>query len=536
MFVGADVEEIERLAASVRSGATALDQIAAMLMAVRVGSIWPGERGAAVGLDLRRTGSESAALGARCRELAGELDRQAAQQREAAMSGAAQQREAAMSEVAMGEGSRADEAAPSAASPAAASPTAPPAAPPAAPQVPAWARTGGDLAPKASIDRNPPILRLIAAALKAPNPGSRERVEVLTGLVEGRWTGASPIDQHVVVFDPRERGLVAVAHGDLASASRVSVYVPGTGADLDSAARDLDRGLALATAARRISPGAVVITWIGYRSPEVIAPVSGWRVTPWDDAAVSRARAVDGAAALATFVRRLDLGEHVELSLIGHSYGSLVVAGAASELGGVDDLVLVGSPGVGVTRASDLSAEAVYSLAAANDAIAAVPVFGETPDSMSFGATRVDVGEVGPGGAAQGSAYGSTPGSALRSTLRSTLGSAIGGHGGYFEPGSRSLQQLALIAAGQGESVSEAPFDWSGWAADAARRSLAAGVVGAPAMALPDPLEALRSQASPGSRLASIVEGLSAARAVADGGLELAAEWALEEMVDGFTG
>ncbi|NLA36470.1 MAG: hypothetical protein GX868_12420, partial [Actinobacteria bacterium] len=400
---------------------------------------------------------------------------------------------------------------------------------PIAPIRPPWADRG----PLAAIDRNPPVSERIAAASAAASVeepaggaagGAAERavnhprVAVLEGLLEGRWAGTSPLDSHVVLFDPQGRGMVAVAHGDLATAARVAIYVPGTGADLDRAARDLQRGLALADAGRALAPATAVITWIGYRTPEFIVPVSGDGTVPWTAAAVSPQRASAGASALASFVRRLDLRDEVDVSLVGHSYGSLVAAGAARELGGVDTLVLVGSPGVGVDHAAELHADAVYSFAASGDVVAALPVFGENPDSMSFGAIRVDLR-----GHGSGSAVG-----------------AVAGHSSYFEPGSRSLEQLALIVSGQGGAVDRAAFDWSDWLVGTVRAGVLTGPIGPigpialgpAAVVFPDPVDALRAHLSPGSRLASILEGVSAGRAVVNGAIEGAAEWTLEELAE----
>ena len=47
-------------------------------------------------------------------------------------------------------------------------------------------------------------------------------------------------------------------------------------------------------------------------------------------------------------------GENGHLTAIGHSYGSYILGKAAAQGADVDDVVFVGSPGVGVDHAKDL--------------------------------------------------------------------------------------------------------------------------------------------------------------------------------------
>ncbi len=74
--------------------------------------------------------------------------------------------------------------------------------------------------------------------------------------------------------------------------------------------------------------------------------------------------------------------------MIGHSYGSTVVGHAASghDLP-VDDVIFVGSPGVGVDHASELNLEPgqVWSSHAENDVIRRGMVHGRNPSDPDFG-------------------------------------------------------------------------------------------------------------------------------------------------------
>ncbi|WP_307857280.1 alpha/beta hydrolase [Mycobacterium sp. SM1] len=93
---------------------------------------------------------------------------------------------------------------------------------------------------------------------------------------------------------------------------------------------------------------------------------------------------------------------------IGHSYGSTVVGAAAS--GGLhlgaNNVIAVGSPGMLVGHAGDLSLDSggqVYAMRAQNDIIGAAGIatewtLGPEPDTPGFGAIRLqaDPGPAGP--------------------------------------------------------------------------------------------------------------------------------------------
>lgn len=158
-------------------------------------------------------------------------------------------------------------------------------------------------------------------------------------------------------------------------------------------------------------------------------------------------RAIGGASALDSFLSELrasHLGPS-DVTVIGHSYGSLVVGEAAqNEHFAADNIVLVGSPGAGVEFASQLQVAPGHVLVGANGGdkvvigsdIAGLPkdlpglprqgIFGTDPSDRSFGATRLPTG---------GSSAGAT-------------GSAPYLNHDYFHIGSQSLQNMAAIVAG----------------------------------------------------------------------------------------
>nr|MDT0659660.1 alpha/beta hydrolase [Micromonospora sp. DSM 115978] len=229
-----------------------------------------------------------------------------------------------------------------------------------------------------------------------------------------------------LVFDPRGDGRAVEVVGDLATADRIAVLVPGVANDL----RAFDRGVggirhrAPAAQARALhrqlrdadpATGVAVIAWLGYDPPEGI----GW-------AAASSERARSGAVELAGLVRRLAATRPAAaIALIGHSYGSLVVGLAAPGLPcQVTDLVALGGVGMGAADVPALGTPArVWAAQAADDWIRWLPpvrVFG-----LGHGARPAD------------------PGFGARPLPGGT------GHDGYLVPGGPTLPALARVVLGQ---------------------------------------------------------------------------------------
>lgn len=224
--------------------------------------------------------------------------------------------------------------------------------------------------------------------------------------------------------NPTGQGAAAIAIGDVATADTVAVIVPGIGnaptqmGDTAKLAIDLQR--AAAEAGADGSRHATVI-WFGYDIPaswpkEVVAggPVQ-MLVHAWNDSvsATNAARAAVAGPELGDFARQLrqSMGPAATLTLIGHSYGSTVVSQAARDLGpeaGIDDIVLLASPGAGYQVPSAagyraVSADHVYSLAFPADPVAQpvtdiaaravnpLGAFGADPNAPDFGAQRIAV-------------------------------------------------------------------------------------------------------------------------------------------------
>lgn len=227
-----------------------------------------------------------------------------------------------------------------------------------------------------------------------------------------------------VEFD-RSAGTAVEVVGDLATADKVVVLVPGVNTQL----ADFDRGLggvgrrAPAVQARTLlsqlhadDPEArvAVVAWLGYHPPDGI-----------DWAAITESRARTGAAALVGFVNSVQARRPAaEVTLVGHSYGSIVVGLAARELPGVHDVVVLGAPGLGVDSAADLPGTHVWSALAPTDWI------GRIPQLRLFG--------LGHGPRPSSAGFGSTP--------LPTEG--VAGHDYYLTPGSSTLDAVASVVLG----------------------------------------------------------------------------------------
>ena len=217
-------------------------------------------------------------------------------------------------------------------------------------------------------------------------------------------------------------GRVVVAVGDPDHARHTAVFVPGMNTDLRDTAGDVARVATLARAADALTQAAgdvAGVYWLGYDAPDTL-----------DSLSYGPARA--GGAQLVPFVDGLraahDPGtDHI--TLVGHSYGSTVVAEAA--LAGAlhaDDIVAAGSPGMHTDHAADMHLDPrhVWGGVASGDPVGGslgeLPfVHGDEPTDPAFGANQFVVDTQ--------------------------------GHSSYWSPGSASLHNQAAIVAGRYDLV-----------------------------------------------------------------------------------
>ncbi|WP_203887788.1 alpha/beta hydrolase [Planotetraspora kaengkrachanensis] len=215
-------------------------------------------------------------------------------------------------------------------------------------------------------------------------------------------------------FDGRDGGRAVEVFGDLAQAERIAVLVPGSDTNLDE--YGLLRGGAMRLQ-QALGDRSAVIGWLGYETPSTVSAE-----------VLTTGRADRAAPALSAFVRELAVAEPAaRLSLVCHSYGTVVCGRAASGLD-VADVVLVGSAGIGVDDVGALHTRAtVWAGRSAGDWIGDVPHtrlrlpfitvgLGADPVSPSFGARVFVAGD--------------------------------GGHSDYLRPGA-ALSNIARIVSGQ---------------------------------------------------------------------------------------
>jgi hypothetical protein len=251
------------------------------------------------------------------------------------------------------------------------------------------------------------------AEATATRDGDRPRAQALARLRS----------RQVLFFNPNGAGVAAMVIGDLATAHRVAIVVPGSDTNLTtffSRGPESPGGAAeaLSAEARKLAPGEklAIIAWLGYPTPAMLSP-----------SVITSGDAGQGAQALKPLVTALAKhGAHV--ALLCHSYGSVVCGLAAPNLP-VTDIAVFGSPGMDANSVADLHTSArVWAGREAGDSIKYVPHlhlfglgFGADPMSPGFGARIFATGD--------------------------------GGHSGYLDPGSASLQNLTYIALGDPAAV-----------------------------------------------------------------------------------
>jgi hypothetical protein len=249
------------------------------------------------------------------------------------------------------------------------------------------------------------------------------------GVPFSKWTGHG---SQYLAFDARGTGRVVEVFGDLAAADRIAVLVPGVSTTADNFNAGLDgvsarapavQAKAVFDAARVAAPGehVAVVAWLGYDAPQGVGRTA---------AREELARA--GATALDEFTTDLAIMRpKARITVIGHSYGSVVAGLAAASMPSqVKDLVVVGSPGMGVSRSADLHTSArVWAGQAAQDWIDWVPAFqvwgaghGTLPATPGFGAK----------------VFGTN---------------GVADHDHYLAPGTQSLSNIVSIVLGLDSSV-----------------------------------------------------------------------------------
>ena len=300
-----------------------------------------------------------------------------------------------------------------------------------------------DEANRAYLQRSVATLQqeLIARPGRAASAGVRGHLHTLAEI--GKALQGAPGDppRSLVSLDTAFPGRAAIVSGDLATADYVSYMVPGMFFTIDGqvgdwadTATDLYREqtawLRHFAATDRSAQDKTVATvaWIGYETPHLLT-------------VGSLDLAYEGADYLTQDVQALQAlrdGDQPFVSVIGHSYGSTAAMIALQRRTfAIDAFAVVGSPGSAAQSVSDLDVRRgnMFVGEAAWDPVVNTAFYGSDPGSASFGAHPMSVdGGIDP-------------------ITRHGL-SASYGHNGYFDPGSESLRNLALISIDRGAYVS----------------------------------------------------------------------------------
>jgi hypothetical protein len=283
--------------------------------------------------------------------------------------------------------------------------------------------------PSATADPPAPPPALTASALSARYAadaraiGTAERAADRDGNSQLAGALATLHTKHVLFFNPAGQGVAAMVIGNLATAQRVAILIPGSDTTLATffsrgAASPGGGAEAIAAEAHRLDPGnqLAIIAWLGYPAPAMLSP-----------AVMTSGDAGQGAQALRPLV--IALARHGDqVALLCHSYASVVCGLAAPHLP-VTDIAVFGSPGMDASSVASLDTAApVWAGREGGDSIQYVPHirllglgFGADPMSPGFGAR-----------------------------IFATGGS---GHSGYLDPGSVSLRNLTYIALGDAAAV-----------------------------------------------------------------------------------
>ncbi|MGI5326688.1 alpha/beta hydrolase [Actinomadura nitritigenes] len=228
----------------------------------------------------------------------------------------------------------------------------------------------------------------------------------------------APRDVYLLGLRNDGDGQAIVAFGNPDTSPHTSVYVPGTGDDLNKVSGILRRNERLWAQSQEYAHGQVAsIMWLGYDPPDTIPkaalPLYAENGAPAFDGFVDGLRQAQG-----------DAGTHSHVTVVGHSYGTRLTGEAASHGDGlkVDDMVAVGSPGMGVTSVRHLHIDQrhFWSESAPGDLVSyGAPVLGS---------------------------HGAVPGDGRFGGNMMTTDTE--GHSGYWDLGSVSLQNQARVVVG----------------------------------------------------------------------------------------
>jgi hypothetical protein len=302
-----------------------------------------------------------------------------------------------------------------------------------------------DLANRLLLDRRRAELDEAASAARG---GELRRVEGLRhglGALAARLAADAVPRAYLLRLDLAGEGRAVVALGDPDRADNILTQVPGMTADLASYHGELARAERIAVRAAQMSPSATTsaVMWLDYDAPDFV------------DEAAGASRAEAGAGGLRRFqdgLRATHHGAPAHQTVLGHSYGSLVVGKAAAGPGlDADSVIFVGSPGVGVDSAAQLRVPRgqIWSTTSRSDIIqyAAVAPRSVIADVVTAGTMPVIWPAVAFATPEDDLWFGRNP-SDPAFGARVFASQPDAGHLGYWDPGRPALDAITSITLG----------------------------------------------------------------------------------------
>lgn len=274
------------------------------------------------------------------------------------------------------------------------------------------------------------------AELAAVRADVARRHEEHDALVAVTRTVADPDRQLLLLdVDGHAAPRAAIAVGDVDTADHVAVFTPGftttvAGSIADSVSdmRSLRQNAQHQLLLRgRGTESVAAVAWLGYDAPQWDTLMSA------DRSVASAIDARAGGIDLARFddgITDARPGRRPHLTALGHSYGSTTTGYALQHTTAVDDAVVFGSPGLGITTLAALHVPAGHTAvveAAPGDVVAGLGAFGTVPAQLDGIVVLSDRGTAAPDGA----------------PLRGSFG-----HSEYLTPGTTSQFDIAATAAG----------------------------------------------------------------------------------------
>ena len=250
------------------------------------------------------------------------------------------------------------------------------------------------------------------------------RMDRTTAMAEGDTARVTLLDTlascgaDILVYRPQLQHYVLL-FGDIEKADHVALMIPGVGDGSDLCHGWIPGAMNVFDA----SPDTAVILWKGYDNPPDLVAAAEDSIACDEDLIIA-------ASELTAFVDSLQLDPDQSLTVVAHSFGSVVLGAALADCGlEVTDVVVAGSPGMTVDelRELHLSRAHFFTEQAPGDAVAELGIFGSAPSTPTFGGTRMAT-----------NAPNHPP---------------VSEHSEYFEAGSEALENIADVVTGHYEEV-----------------------------------------------------------------------------------